>query len=377
MEIVYLSDTNPVYKALEEALLKNQFGFLHDREYHKQMLSDDFESKRINQFFESSLTQDMRPDEFSAVRDRYFPDFVELPTRLDAPLPFLILKEVVSQLRGFLEKIGSFKIPPYACIPLGHVNAQCVEVGEQKTAFVLINSQLLFFCHQMSKGFATAIPRLKLEQDNLHLVAPQKAIRNHLKKCDLPGRIIHAALHAYCVEGDLYRAPFFETPKNAMRFADLFVTEMELFVFSHEISHLYQGHLSLEKRSRSENWSIKGESDADGLGFFFAATTLVEKGMPLRHASIGIFLFFGALLLGERYSALVATGCDQGFQDIASESHPSIIHRISKLASQVEYMTNGKMKAANLKSSLFLFLEELWAATMIAKSRAEELDKRT
>lgn len=376
MEVVYLSDSDPVYKALEEALLNNQFGFLHDLEYHKQMLSDDFESKRINHFFENSLNQGMRPDEFSAVRDRYFPDRVELPTRLDAPLPFLLLKEVVSQLRGFLEKIGPFKIPPYACIPLGYVNAQCVKVGEQKTPFILVNSQLLFFCNLMSKGFATAIPRLKLERDNLHLVAPQKAIRNHLKKYELPGRIIHAALHAYCVEGDLYGAPFFETPKNAMPFADLFVTEMELFVFCHEISHLYQGHLSLEKRSKYENWSIKGESDADSLGFIFAATTLVEKGMPLRHASIGIFLFFGALLLGERYSALVATGCDQGFQDIASESHPSIIYRVSKLAVQVEYMTNGKMKATNLESSLFLFLEELWAVTMVAKLRADELDKR-
>src|SRR5947209_6995115 len=77
-----------------------------------------------------------------------------LPTPLEHPSAYILLKGRFEQLRHFAQKVDHeavIELPAFGTLPIPTVNAQAIRVPGSPNALVVVNGHLFMFVHEMTK----------------------------------------------------------------------------------------------------------------------------------------------------------------------------------------------------------------------------------
>ena len=329
--VTFLSDSQSDFASLEKHLQSGAFGVLQDQELHEAQ-QDLATHQQIAEAIAEGFPW-VSPEMHAQLSQ--FVDVI-LPTRLDSPMHFRILKGLVSNIKDAANAIGldTDEFPHYACIPTGLVNASAVKLPNVERSFLLFDSQLFLYCYLFAKSFARCVPIVGQDKVISYSIEIDKVESRVQAEPELTTRLSDV-LFAYATTGSPGNAKQYFPEQSYVPLIDVLRDGMELFVVGHEFAHIYAGHLSeiLRRFSlTSESFDADKEShlkehEADCLGLLLTLKAMGKKGYDAGLSYVGVELFFASLDMAARARHIVDHKTDDGYVDLPSESHPSYSKR--------------------------------------------------
>ncbi|WP_438394961.1 M48 family metalloprotease [Caballeronia sp. DA-9] len=166
-----------------------------------------------------------------------------LPTRFEAPLFSSLISLYTRQLDSIrLAHFPKSLVTRFGSLPTGTFDAQAILPPRSKVPLVILNRDIFFFTGALSKSIADAIP-ITMGQ-SVGLDYSEEAIRQRLH--DNP-YIVHNfadAMSRLVRDGSSAGATEVTLDENHNHIHARLVGAMDLFLISHETSHVILGHVS-------------------------------------------------------------------------------------------------------------------------------------
>jgi hypothetical protein len=264
-----------------------------------------------------------------------------VPTQFEQPALYGIVKALAKQAETAISAVLGQQFtqrPVIGTLPTGQVNAMAIRVPGTDEHVIVFESQIFTFCLLFSKAVTLALPFHGLQNDQFSMSTEMSEILDRINNTPEIVRRFYEVVAAYTVDGLPSQAPPYIPPEPWGSVAALFRDLMELFIMTHEFSHVLLEHTGRGKRSASLlggneaevlEWSQQQEVEADALGILLLmGSPTVELDAAMRF--VGVSLFFGAMTVVERAVTLLQFGEER---QLISTTHPANRERL-RMASQ-------------------------------------------
>jgi hypothetical protein len=265
----YLSDTDPVYKYLEN--LQKSKTVIPPISFTPEG------------FCKRNFSFSTRPPSETSFR-HCVEVLKRMPTRYESPFSHLLLTDLIDDIRK-IQKKQLLKEPKFGTLPINSVNAEMLRIPGSQDPLIIIHSGLFNFVYEMTKlVLLTVDVKENLADHSIAVDFTEEAFRRSLRRYpDLPHRLMK-------IVGEFLGFGTY-TPGLGPTEYDYLLAEMvggmELFVIAHEIGHIMGDHKPVaEELDQNINaqrllHSWNQEIEADTFGWHLA--TLVA----MQHASAG------------------------------------------------------------------------------------------
>jgi hypothetical protein len=293
----------------------------------------------------------------------------ERPTIYEEAWSYSLMKGLASQLEvagnSVLEKRRP--IPAFGTLRLGQLNAMAIKVPDCNEPVIAFQQGVFGFANLLSKAVAASLPSSS-EGSNLRFSFDLKEAEARWTQDPTPVRRLDEFLFAYTVNGHPHTAEQYFLHPPASLLAEQLLGGFELFIFGHELGHVYAGHLDL---LLSQAFNLEAETiqrlpaswqqefEADYLGLRLTMQAMMERGMDVALSFCGPDLVFSAIELVDRALSTLRHG--EVREAPESSTHPPPDTRRQMLRSHLDELgTQDSQSATDLASSLQAILERMW-----------------
>jgi hypothetical protein len=189
----------------------------------------------------------------------------------------------------------------FGVLPTGQMNATAISTpkGGRIIAF---NQGIFGFIYLFSKLASQYLPTSK-DGDYISISTEPLALKESVLSSSTANNRFLELLVAYLILGDPYCASWYKIDEDQSFCYYLFLTTMELFIFSHELGHITCGHLDDNQKTRDMNIgnvrvnAIKNNWDQEYAADWFSLNYVLAYNINRLHidlalAYVGVELFF-------------------------------------------------------------------------------------
>lgn len=250
---------------------------------------------------------------------------VELPTRFEDPLTYLLLHDEDTLLRQFIGEPCPGVV--LGTLPLGRINAASIPVPGSDDFIIVVDQALIYFANRLSMALASALP-FQTTGTDIDLIVDLDKLKHHIDSSPNSTQGLHDLLLACLFEGDPGTCKPAEPPAPLGPFSWGFQTSILRFVLAHEYSHIRAGHCSVLKGIQvapgglvldlvDYSWEQELDADVNGMRLTLTTGARQQQSSVLVFAGIDLFFSFQAIL--EKAATVVRFG---EAKTAATETHP-------------------------------------------------------
>lgn len=266
----------------------------------------------------------------------------ELPTKLQNPLTYSLLKIIIKNLKVIVEenrdslsqkfKIENNAFPVFGTVSMGEFSAQICSPENSEDSLIIFSDGLFGFANLISKVIASCFPYIKDKKGALSFSTDLNKIKSNIKKNNLLIARFIDLMFSYMLQEDPHRAQQYLINKDNLFLSTIIRDSFEFFVAAHEYAHYVLGHLSdstTEKLFDLESEKIeaiaynwKQELEADELGAYLTILYMGRNRIDSLLSGLGIWVCLSVIEIIEK---LKATYEDKDLEFINfSTTHPPV-----------------------------------------------------
>ncbi|NTG41667.1 hypothetical protein [Rhizobium rhizogenes] len=340
----YLSDENDAYKNLEgrqREIYEGNDDYQDRDPYLREQLATKEGIHKFEDVVRILTEMDLVDDELG----RQMVQFLRcepLPTRLESPLSFMLLKNSLESLSSARTKLyPNSQLPLFGSMPTGTIDAQATVFEGTEDPIIILDRNIYQFTGKFSKAVSATIP-IGSDGDNVSLSYDKEEMRRRLHENPWIVSDFTEAMLLLVTNGAPNAAHETLLDADHNRMHARLVNGLDTFIVGHELGHIVLGHA----RNSTHRLHMAGDGSdrpievvdhpqddelaADEVGLRLLLVSQAANGGPgdLLDAAIsaaGSDLFFRLLDLADQYRIKI------GMPSFSDKVHPTAAARSENL----------------------------------------------
>jgi len=285
------------------------------------------------------------------------------------PFSYFIMRTLCDEIETLLinNNLKRDHFPIIGTIPIGTLNARTIKIPTQRKHLLLFDSGVFSFIFRISGIISELVVTDSNSNTNFFADFHREHILKQLREKPIILKNLKELFVRYLTDDTITPeyAPQFKTISLNKSFQHILTQSTELFLLTHEYSHILLNHFengenSSESSVREINYSWTQEYQADERGLSLILAMLKEKQIPVTTGYAGAELLLGFSEMLEKARNIISTGRKTQPIDLnESNTHPPIFLRRRKLMQETN-KRSGKKDTVDITKSIMDTSDILW-----------------